>query len=59
MDSIFIDDSLIIRAAQSGLIDLDPAMLYQLLKAHGADIVGSVALSGAAIMWYLLPVTSS
>ena len=32
---------LIMRAAQGGLIDLDPTLFYQLLTAHGA-----------AILWY-------
>ena len=39
---------LIMRAAQGGLIDLDPTLFYQLLTAHGAGMVGS----GAAILWY-------
>ena len=43
---------LIMRAAQGGLIDLDPTLFYQLLTAHGAGMVGSAALSGAAILWY-------
>lgn len=43
---------LIMRAAQGGLIALDPGLFYQLLTAHGAGMVGSAALSGAAIMWY-------
>ena len=43
---------LIMRAAQGGLIDLDPTLFYQLLTAHGAGMVGSATLSGAAILWY-------
>ncbi|MEP0952529.1 MAG: cbb3-type cytochrome c oxidase subunit I [Paracoccaceae bacterium] len=43
---------LLMRAAQGGLIDLDPALFYLLLTAHGAGMVGSAALSGAAILWY-------
>lgn len=43
---------LIMRAAQGGLIDLDPALFYQCLTAHGAGMVGSAALSGAAILWF-------
>ena len=31
---------LIMRAAQGGLIDLDPTLFYQLLTAHGAGMVG-------------------
>ena len=44
---------LIMRAAQGGLIDLDPTLFYQLLTAHGAGMFGSAALSGASILWYL------
>ncbi|WP_298849306.1 cbb3-type cytochrome c oxidase subunit I [uncultured Ruegeria sp.] len=43
---------LIMRAAQGQLIEVDPALFYQLLTAHGAGMVGTAALSGAAIMWY-------
>ena len=43
---------LIMRAAQGDLIYLDPTIFYQLLTAHGAGMVGSAALSGAAILWY-------
>jgi len=45
---------LLMRVAQGGLIDLDPELFYMLLTAHGAGMVGSAALSGAAIMWYFL-----
>lgn len=45
---------LIMRAAQGALIDVDPAFFYQLLTAHGAGMVGTAGLSGAAIMWYFL-----
>ena len=45
---------LIMRAAQGALIDLDPAFFYQLLTAHGAGMVGTAGLSGAAIMWYFV-----
>ena len=43
---------LTMRAAQGGLIDLDPTLFYQLFTAHGAGMVGFAALSGAAILWY-------
>ncbi|WP_170362183.1 cbb3-type cytochrome c oxidase subunit I [Ruegeria arenilitoris] len=43
---------LIMRAAQGQWIEVDPALFYQLLTAHGAGMVGTAALSGAAIMWY-------
>ncbi len=43
---------LAMRAAQGGLIDLDPALFYRLLTAHGAGMVGTAGLTGAAILWY-------
>ncbi|APG45493.1 cbb3-type cytochrome c oxidase subunit I [Phaeobacter porticola] len=43
---------LIMRAAQGQWIELDPALFYQILTAHGAGMVGTAALSGAAVMWY-------
>ncbi|EBA17367.1 heme-copper respiratory oxidase family protein [Roseobacter sp. SK209-2-6] len=43
---------LIMRAAQGQWIELDPALFYQILTAHGAGMVGTAALSGAAILWY-------
>ena len=45
---------LVMRAAQGNLIELDPAFFYQLLSAHGAGMVGTAGLSGAAIMWYFV-----
>ena len=42
------------RAAQGAWLELDPALFYQLLTAHGAGMVGTAALSGAAIMWYFV-----
>ncbi len=45
---------LVMRAAQGGMIGLDPAFFYQLLSAHGAGMVGTAGLSGAAIMWYFV-----
>lgn len=45
---------LLMRAAQGGLIELDAALFYQLLSAHGAGMVGTAGLSGAAIMWYFV-----
>lgn len=45
---------LVMRAAQGALIDLDPALFYQILSAHGAGMVGTAGLSGAAIMWYFV-----
>ena len=45
---------LIMRAAQGNLLELDPAFFYQLLSVHGAGMVGTAGLSGAAIMWYFV-----
>lgn len=45
---------LIMRAAQGEFIELDPALFYQILTAHGAGMVGVAGLSGAAIMWYFV-----
>jgi cytochrome c oxidase subunit 1 len=45
---------LIMRVAQGGIFELDPEIFYLLLTAHGAGMVGSAALSGAAIMWYFV-----
>lgn len=44
----------IMRAAQGAMIEIDPALFYQLMTAHGAGMVGTAGLSGAAIMWYFL-----
>jgi len=44
----------IMRAAQGDLITLDPILFYQILTAHGAGMVGTAGLSGAAILWYFL-----
>ncbi|MDH3658658.1 MAG: cbb3-type cytochrome c oxidase subunit I [Alphaproteobacteria bacterium] len=45
---------LTMRAAQGGLIDVDPILFYQILTAHGAGMVGTAGLTGAAILWYFL-----
>lgn len=45
---------LIMRAAQGALIEIDPALFYQILSAHGAGMIGTAGLSGAAIMWYFV-----
>lgn len=43
---------LLMRVAQGGLIEIDPALFYQILTAHGAGMVGTAGLTGAAILWY-------
>lgn len=45
---------LVLRASQGDFIELDPAIFYQILTAHGAGMVGTAALSGGAIMWYFV-----
>jgi cytochrome c oxidase subunit 1 len=45
---------LVMRAAQANMIALDPALFYQFLTAHGAGMVGTAGLTGAAIMWYFV-----
>lgn len=44
----------LMRSAQGQLIDLDPAVFYQLMTAHGAGMVGISAIGGASIMWHFL-----
>jgi len=45
---------LIMRAAQGGLIAVDPTLFYQIMTAHGAGMVGTAGLTGAAIMWFFV-----
>lgn len=45
---------LLMRAAQGGLIEIEPALFYQILTAHGAGMVGTAGLTGAAMMWYFI-----
>jgi len=45
---------LVMRAAQGDLIQLDPALFYQIMTAHGAGMVGAAGLTGAAILWYFV-----
>ncbi len=45
---------LIMRLNQSGLIEVDPALFYQILTAHGAGMIGTAGLIGAAILWYFM-----
>lgn len=43
---------LIMRAAQGGLIEIGPTLFYQIMTAHGAGMVGTAGLMGAAILWH-------
>ncbi|MCP4780416.1 MAG: cytochrome c oxidase subunit I [Hyphomicrobium sp.] len=45
---------LIMRAAQGNLIELDPTLFYQIMTAHGAGMVGTAGLTGAAILWFFV-----
>ncbi|MCQ0093133.1 cytochrome c oxidase subunit I [Roseovarius sp. M141] len=45
---------LIMRLNQSGMIEIDPILFYEILTAHGAGMVGTAGLTGAAIMWYFM-----
>ena len=45
---------LIMRMAQGALLDISPDLFYQVMTAHGAGMVGTAGLAGAAIMWHFL-----
>jgi cytochrome c oxidase subunit I len=45
---------LVMRAAQGGLLEIDATLFYQIMTAHGAGMVGTAGLTGAAIMWYFV-----
>lgn len=45
---------LIMRLNQAALIEIDPALFYQIMTAHGAGMVGTAGLTGAAILWYFM-----
>ncbi len=45
---------LVMRMAQGALVDVSPALFYQVMTAHGAGMVGAAGLAGAAIMWHFL-----
>ena len=45
---------LCLRLVQGGLLSLEPALFYEIMTAHGAGMVGTAALTGAAIMWFFL-----
>jgi len=45
---------LCLRLVQGGLLSLEPALFYEIMTAHGAGMVGTAALTGAAIMWFYL-----
>ncbi|MBV61257.1 MAG: cytochrome C oxidase subunit I [Nevskiales bacterium] len=43
-----------LRATQAAWVPLAPNFAYQLLTLHGAGMVGTSGLAGAAVMWYFL-----
>jgi len=43
-----------LRAAQGVWADLPPNYFYQIMTLHGAGMVGTAGLAGAAVMWYFL-----
>ena len=45
---------LCMRLSQGGSLSMEPALFYQVMTAHGAGMVGTAALTGAAIMWFFL-----
>ncbi|HOX19391.1 MAG TPA: cbb3-type cytochrome c oxidase subunit I [Gemmatimonadales bacterium] len=45
---------LLMRMAQGTWLHVPPTLFYQLMTAHGAGMVGTVALGGSAVMWYFL-----
>lgn len=45
---------LLMRLAQGGVIDVNPALFYELLTLHGAGMVGIAGIGGAAVMWHFL-----
>ena len=45
---------LAMRMAQGTWISVRPNIIYQLMTAHGAGMVGTIALASSAVMWYFL-----
>ncbi|HMU60508.1 MAG TPA: cbb3-type cytochrome c oxidase subunit I [Gemmatimonadales bacterium] len=45
---------LLMRLAQGTWLDLPATLFYQLMTAHGAGMVGTVALGASAVMWFFL-----
>ncbi|HLS06163.1 MAG TPA: cbb3-type cytochrome c oxidase subunit I [Wenzhouxiangella sp.] len=42
------------RAGQAGMHDMDAALFYEIMTAHGIGMIGISAVAGAAIMWHFL-----
>jgi cytochrome c oxidase subunit 1 len=45
---------LCMRMAQGSWLDVPPDVVYQIMTAHGAAMVGTVGLASAAVMWFFL-----
>ena len=45
---------LVMRMAQGTWISVPPDLVYQLMTAHGAAMVGTVSLAASAVMWFFL-----
>ncbi len=45
---------LVMRAAQGAIITLSPMTFYEVMTAHGAGMVATASLTGAAILWYFM-----
>ncbi|WP_034493124.1 cbb3-type cytochrome c oxidase subunit I [Afifella pfennigii] len=43
---------LVMRLAQGGLVEIDAALFYRIMTAHGAGMVGTATLTGATILWF-------
>ena len=44
----------LLRAAQAAFVPVPPQLAYELMTLHGAGMVGTSGLAGAAVMWYFL-----
>lgn len=45
---------LVMRLAQGGWLDLEPALFYQVMTVHGTGMVGIATLGAMAVMWHFL-----
>jgi cytochrome c oxidase subunit I len=45
---------LCMRMAQGSWLDIPPDVVYQIMTAHGAAMVGTIGLASAAVMWFFL-----
>lgn len=45
---------LLMKAAQAGLVELEPRLFYEIMTAHGIGMVGTAGLGGIAVLWHFL-----